>query len=171
MNARNTRRLILLAAATVTLGAVIVLAVGLRLPVIEADSVLAAGKDDQDATSTTTSAPSDESLEESQQADVAQLQQLCGLDLRRPLYDPPQVAMSQPAAGGGPMTARLIATADEPDHSIAVFQKSDGSVEMCGQGQSFEDAGGTVTVTRIESQKVIVQYAGGVQELVVPQGQ
>ena len=172
MNARNTRRLILSAAALVALGAVIVLAVGLRRPVVDAGGASSVGNDDRDATAAA-SAPSEASLEESRQADLAQLQQLCGLDLRRPLYDPPpaSASASQPMAGGTPMTARLIATADEPDHSIAVFQKSDGSLEMCGQGQSFQDAGGIVTVTRIDHQKVVVQYAGGAQELVVPQGQ
>ena len=101
---------------------------------------------------------------------LVQLQQLCGMGLRRPLFDPPpepalQGRNTRPGAG---LSVRLIGTADEPGHSMAVFQKADGAIEVCGEGQSFELPGGVLTVVTIEPDKVAVQYAGRRHELVIP---
>ncbi len=99
---------------------------------------------------------------------LADLQRVCGVDLRRPLGEaPPAAGAASGAPAASPMTLRLVGTVNEPGHSVAMFQKPDGAMELCGLGQSIDDAGGAVTVTRIEAQKVTVQYGSQVLELAV----
>jgi len=92
--------------------------------------------------------------------------QVSDLPLRRPLYDPPPPPPLVPVVP--PMTVRLRGIIQEPGHSLAVFVKPDGSTKLCAVGQGIKDAGGQVTVTKIEPQAVTVQYAGQEQRLVPP---
>ncbi len=162
MNVRQRKRAIGLAAAAVGLAAVAVLAAGVAVP-------LETGPDEPDVPSSEGAggAARDPAAEQAKaeraRAKLAELQRVSGLDVRRPLQD-------APVAGGAskvPMTVRLIGTVDEPGHSMAMFQKKDGTIALCAEGQSVDDAGGAVTVKRIDQQTVTVEYADETIELVL----
>jgi hypothetical protein len=96
--------------------------------------------------------------------DLAELQQLCEKDLRGPLFDPPQTRQARPAKRPS-MTMSVVGIVSEPGHSMAMLQKSDGTVVLCAEGETVEDAGGPVTVTKVEQQKVTVRYGGEVLDV------
>jgi hypothetical protein len=56
----------------------------------------------------------------------------------------------------------------EPGYSMAMIQKSDGTIELCEPGQSLEDQGATVTVVEVASQTVTVRHDDQLHELTVP---
>jgi len=104
---------------------------------------------------------------------LSQLQRLCAADLRRPLQDPPPAPGSRGPRGrpgaGSVGAVKLIGTADEPGHSMAVFLAPGGAIEVCGEGQSFKlSGGGEVTVVAVDPNKVAVQIDGRRHELVMP---
>lgn len=108
-------------------------------------------------------------------AAMADLLRLCRTDLRKPLYDADEPAQDPKGrkaaarqAARSALTLRLIGTVNEPGHSMAMFQKKDGSIALCAQGESLDEAGGAVTVTRVEYEKVTVQYGNRSHELVIP---
>jgi hypothetical protein len=101
--------------------------------------------------------------------DLAELDQLCAKDLRRPLTG------ESAAAGGGPnsllgaaLTLQLVGTVYEPEHSMAMLRKGDGAVVVCALGESVDDVGGPAVVTQIEMDRISVRYQGAVRELRVP---
>lgn len=102
-----------------------------------------------------------------------ELKRLCEKNLRKPLYDKPipepEKSDAASSASNSSLPLRLIGTANEPGHSIAMFQKSDGSIELCVENENMDNAGETVTVIKIEHQKVIVEYGGETYELVIPE--
>jgi hypothetical protein len=167
MNLRQRKRIIGLAAALLGLGAVAVLAVGLILPV-QIAATPAAARAEVARVVPPPAGPPAKSAADAAQALAADLQRLSGRDLRRPLFDSPAEARGTPGSPvRPPLTMQLIGTLNEPGHSMAMLQKADGSVVLCAQGQSVDDAGGKVTVTRIEKQKISVLYADEPQDLVV----
>lgn len=100
-----------------------------------------------------------------------QLRRLASRPLRRPLYDQPAVegtdARPMPQLPRNPLGLRLVGTIDEPGHAQALFRMKDGRIELCGAGQSVDDAGGPVTVERIDGRRVTVRYAGRSHELIL----
>lgn len=104
---------------------------------------------------------------------LSELQQVCAIELRRPLYDPPtpeQPAASPeaPTATTRPLPVRLVGTVIEAGHSMAMLQKSDGSIVLGAVDQSIEDAGSQITVISVQHDRVTVQYAGTEHELILP---
>jgi hypothetical protein len=107
------------------------------------------------------------------QSALDELQRLSAVDLRAPLFDPPPAlpapAAEVPVAHRSTMTLRLVGTIVEPGHSMAMFQKPDGSIALCAQGQSIDEAAATVTVTHVSHHRVTVQFAGQSIELDLPE--
>ena len=70
---------------------------------------------------------------------LAELQQLCSLDLRKPLFEGPKAlqAASAPPLPQSTMTVRLVGMVDEPGHSMAMFQKSDGAIVLCARARAW----------------------------------
>jgi hypothetical protein len=169
MTVRQRQRAIHLVAGIVGLSGLAVFAAALAVPLDPG----APGPDVQGAADGAAAAPAEAPAQATPDAAGASLEDLarvCGMDLRRPLYDAPS---PPPAAGAAappaaPMAVRLVGTIVEPGHSMAVFQKPDGSFELCAQGESVADAGGAVAVTAINQDKVTVQYLGQTQELALP---
>jgi len=102
----------------------------------------------------------------------ARLSQLCAKDLRKPLFDPqPKLVNGTPGRrpnASSLHSMRLIGTANEPGHSMAVFRKPTGEIEVCREGQGFKLQGNQVTVVAVDPNKVAVQYAGRRHELFMP---
>lgn len=166
MNPRQKKRLLIVGAAVLGVVAVVIVGVGLSLPV-------RVDVDDSGVHVKVVSATSQDTKPQEVQAaglTLAQLQRLGAMPLRRPLYDAKQPVATnvrqQPVAK--PMTLRLVGTINEPGHSMAMFQKSDGSIELCALNQSIDDAGGAVTVTHIEPNQVTVKYGGQSRDLEIP---
>ena len=102
------------------------------------------------------------------------LQAASAMDLRKPLFDPPPpLTPAQAGAASAPTptmaSVRLVGTINEPGHSMAMFQKADGTIQVCATGDSIDDAGGKLTVTRIEGLKVTVQWGGQQRQLILDQ--
>jgi len=167
MNVRQRKRLFILSAAVLALGGVAVLYVGWATPV-RVEPPEHGGATTRTPTSSNEATVDD--VADASRLSLDELQQLCATDLRPPLFDPPPptdtrtVAAPRPA----PMTVRLIGTVFEPGHSMAMFQKRDGGIELCAEGERVDDAGGEVVVTRIDRQVVTVVYAGRTRQLEVP---
>lgn len=103
--------------------------------------------------------------------DLATLQSMCAIDLRKPLQDGTASSQAEGAPSlpaGTPMSVRLIGAIYEKGHSMAMFQRPDGSIEVCAVGERIADGQGEVVVASIDSQKVIVQFAGQSHELFIP---
>ncbi len=173
MTIRQRKKIIALAAGLVGLGAAAVLAAGLTLPVqVEAPEPAAADAGTS-APALPDGAPSGAEAGPSKAA-LAELLRLCAADLRKPLQEAaPAAPGAGPAAKAGPraarsLTVRLIGTAIEPGHSLAMFQKPDGSIELRAEGQALDDAAGGFTVTRIEDLKVTVKVGSETRELAIP---
>lgn len=170
MNPRQKKRVIYLTGACVALGAVGVLAAGFMSPVTVAPkgSIVKSGS---------TRGPGGEGVGEGVVSkedgrSLAWLREVCSIELRRPLFDPPPPPPppkdQQRTVSSRPMTVRLVGMVYEPGHSMAVFQKPDGTRELCAEGESIDDAGGQVTVKKVEMEKVIVEYGGQSHELIPP---
>jgi len=166
MNPRQKKRWLVAGAAGLGAIAVAIMVAGLSLPV----RVDAKASDVGAKVVSTTSRDVKPREDQTKRLTLAQLQRLGAMPLRRPLYDAKQPVATnvsqQPVAK--PMTLRLVGTINEPGHSMAMFQKSDGSIELCALNQSIDDAGGAVTVTHIEPNKVIVEYNGQSRDLEIP---
>jgi hypothetical protein len=171
MTVRQRNKLIGLAAAFVGLAGVAVLAAGLGVPVQVAADESAAPAEPVVAPVAPSDASAEQKDAESHVA-LSELQRLCRIDLRKPLFDVPALpstagAASNPSSASS-LGARLVGTVVELGHSMAMFQKRDGSIELCAEGQSLDDAGGKITVLRIEYMKATVQVAGRMFNLVIP---
>lgn len=173
MTVRRRKMLIWLLAGALAAPSVAVVALGLTVPVrVETDqpSMTSGGPSEEPSAKAMAAA----SRDRQRRAAMAQLLQLCQRDLRKPLYDsdsPAEAEADRTAArrpGPSSLTLRLIGTVNEPGHSMAMFQKKDGSIALCAQGESVDDAGGPVTVTRVEYEKVSVQCGNRAHELVIP---
>lgn len=163
-----------LAAGAAVVGCVLTAAWGLFLPVeVPADGRPASGRPAAPRVaprSASDARPADRSVK------LVDLQRVCAIDLRSPLYEdrqtdtsPAETAVRPPRS---PMAARLVGTVSEAGHSVALFQMPDGSIALCGVDQTIDDRGGPVMVTAIEPYRVTVQYAGGTQVLTLtpPEG-
>ena len=166
MNVRQTSSLIGAAAVLAALGCAAILVAGLTVPVRVAGGGGGGSLGKARGTATSGQAAGETRAEHSQQA-LAELQQLCDRDLRRPLFDPPPQKVEVAAASRAPMTLSLVGIVKEPGHSMAMFRKNDGAILLCGLGESVDDAGGAVTVTGIDQQKVTIRYGGAVREVTV----
>jgi hypothetical protein len=170
MTVHQHKKVIGLAAALVAVGGLAVLAAGLSLPLGVETNPPAMHIAGAGAAAAPAGAPTPNGAEGSTPA-LAELQRLCAMDLRRPLHDsarPLSRGRSGPKVAPKPtMSVRLIGTVNEPGHSMAMFQKRDGSIALCAEGQSVDDAAAKVTVIRIEHQKVTVRHNGRSRELLV----
>ena len=88
---------------------------------------------------------------------LASFEPVWGLDLRRPLYDPPRPAAPGPAPGKRPaVPLQLIGTMVEDGHSVAMFTTAQGGIELLGVGQKHEG----LEVLRIAEGTVTARHAG-----------
>jgi len=138
-----------LASAVLGLGGLAVLAAGLAAPVS-----LATDEPETAAVQPVAAAPS---------VDLARLKALAAVDLRRPLG-----ADAAILGAGAALPIKLVGTINEADHSMALLQRSDNSVRVCGVGQTLDGPGGRVTVMKIERDRVTVQFGGRSYELAMP---
>jgi hypothetical protein len=169
MDVSQRKRLMKGATVATGLAAAIVLAGGLTMPVrVDAPQRQPGGLAARSTASTATSRRAGGGDDEGRQ--LAELQRLCSLDLRKPLFGSPAASQAAPAPQPQQptMTLRLVGLVNEPGHSMAMFQKTDGSIVFCAQGESVVDAGVPVTVIRIDPPKVTVQRAGTSLELALP---
>lgn len=165
MTMRQKKILMTCGAAACALGAAVVLAAGLLTPVaVSPGRALPADRAPRPATH----AQADPSAPDAG-VTLEELRALCAVDLRRPVAAAASAGQpATPSATALPLAVRLLGTADEPGHSMAIFQKGDGTIELVAQGEAVQDAGGAVKVTRIAGPKVTVEYAGQTCELTVP---
>jgi type II secretory pathway component PulC len=94
---------------------------------------------------------------------LAQFEPLCRRPLRRPLYDPPPKAKPAPvvvAQKPPPLNVRLVGTALEPDHSMAMLLTSRGTIEMKAVGDKLDDTPDSAELTSIEQDRVTLRYHG-----------
>lgn len=169
MNVRQRNNVICATAALVGLGGLALLAWGLvdRVEVgSQNDPASRAPVPDQAADGPASDDPAPARFE------IAELQRLCARDLRRPLFDPaPKLAektATKKAAAKANLSVKLIGTVSEPGHSMAMLLKSDRTFAWCAEGQSIEDRGIELTVTKVDSDRVTVRYGGKVHELELP---
>jgi hypothetical protein len=167
MNVRQRKRLVTWAAAVMAAGGIVALAAGVLTPVagpVKAASSRPAGGREQPASAPVAAeaaAPSGLTLDE--------LQQLCSRDLRAPLFE--SAAATRPQESARPaltLTVRVLGAIQEPGHSMAILQKSDGAIDTYGEGQKFTDAGVEVTVLKVGREKVVIVHGGQTDELAVP---
>lgn len=102
------------------------------------------------------------------------LVRLCERDLRAPLFDAPTpvavetVEPAAPAPTSTGLSVKLLGTIIEPGHSMAMLQKSDGSVALIEAGQSIDDGGAKVVVAVVELRRVVIRIGNESHELVLP---
>jgi hypothetical protein len=98
------------------------------------------------------------------------LRRVCSLDLRRPLYDaPPEKTPDvQPPAAKVPLAIRLLGTVQEPGHSMAMVQTSDGMIEVYAEGDRIDDAGSVFMIMKIEAEQVTIDHGGRSHTLTLP---
>lgn len=164
MTIRQINNLIITASVLLALACAAVLALGFALPIrIEDDPSYAPQKNTPSPNASTR--PANPGPEHSQTI-LAELRQLTGANLRRPLFDPtPTPPVPTPQI---PMTITLVGIVNEPGHSMALFRKGDSSTVLCAVGESVQDAGGPVTVVSVHNHKVTVRYAQQLRELELP---
>ena len=172
MNVRQRKRWIVASAALVCLAALSLLGWGLFTPVsiAPAESAPPPNANQQNTTKSNAVEPS---LNQSPSLDLAELNRLSSMDLRLPLYDPENPKAKQtanPAAAPtfNALSIRLIGTAREPGHAMAMLQKSDKTIAWCAEGQTIKDRGGELILARVESGKVQVVYRGKEYTLAMP---
>lgn len=169
MNIKQRKNAIVVAAVLAGLSAAIVLMLGLMMPVAIAPVQF-------NTPSGIADAPGGQSTSDHKGRGVpppAELQRVCAIDLRRPLFDSAasaatQTAAAAPVAPASSVALRLIGTLIETDHSMAVFVKADGSIVVRGLGQKIDDPAGPATVAVIEYRKVSVQIRGESVDLILP---
>ncbi len=99
----------------------------------------------------------------------ADLQRLTGLDLRRPLVEKKTPPKEAPKDAPAPrLQLRLLGTAEEPGHSLAYFQKRDGTTVWLGKGDRLKTPVGEVVVTGITSETVRLTVNGQPMDLRAP---
>lgn len=158
VNLRTRKRLLWLAALVMGAGALAVVVAGLSIPI----AVDAAAAPRPHAPE---SAPVPDEGRPGQLT-LAELEELSGTDLRRPLYDAPSSQSAGDPAAAAPV--KLVGMVNEPGHSMVILQKADGSMATCAQGETLDDAPGPVTVVEIGARKVTIRCRGNVYELPVP---
>lgn len=154
----------------VALGAAALLAWGLGVPVWVAPAVAGVTPNAGATNEASGGADDDQAPAQAPALDLAELKRLCATDLRRPLFDPtpvkPKATAAAPALSA--LRVRLIGTANEPGHAMAMLEKSDRTIAWCAEGQSITDGGGVLTLAKVENEKVKVLYGGKEYELVMP---
>ena len=90
--------------------------------------------------------------------DPDELKQLCQVDLRRPLHDPPPPTPPAlpPARPPPPLNIRLSGTIIEPGHCQALIAMPDGTVQLKNIGESAGDA----RIQEIRDRSITVEYFG-----------
>lgn len=177
MNVRQRKRVLWSAAAALCLAGAAVIAWGVattatvtpREQAIDAPAV--AGRDQPTDSPNAPAGPANARERPSLEA----LNRLASLKLRQPLFEQASTDQRQTATEEEnddeprrSLSLRLVGTIQEPGHSMALFRKSNGTFELCPQGQSIEDGSGQVTVTRVGRRTVTVQFAGRSRELTMP---
>jgi hypothetical protein len=173
MNVRQRKRLIQYAGVVVAACSAAVLAGGLVVPV-ELESARTVPV--KSARFGTESRPATESPQSQLRPSLAELRKTCSVDLRRPLFDKPPPEKKPPAGvvSRKPVASangiRLVGIADEPGHSMAMFQKPDGAIGVCAAGGSIDIKGNPLTVVSIRNRTVTVKYAGSTRRFeILPQ--
>jgi hypothetical protein len=169
MNERQIKRLMTMAAGLFGLVAVVVVGAGLLMSTdVEAGSDAAAGSG-RAATSSggDAGAPAAVAVE---RVPMDQMMAVMARDLRPALFGGGGSVTAQVVAvagAGGPLTLKLVGTVVEggAGRSMALFQMADGSLQVCREGESVEDVGGSVRVQRVGVTRVAVEHGGAVLEL------
>ncbi len=174
MNERRRKMVIVTAAGVLLAVALVVLALGLMLPItapVSHDASSVAASDAAPAAATPTAPDA-----RRRAIPLDQLVAICSRDWQQPLFDSPeQIAAQQAAqrqqamAQAPPLSAQLVGTIVEPGRSMAVFALADGSFGICGEGESIDQSGVPLTVTRVARLKVTVHYNGVEHELELPE--
>ncbi len=158
-----------LTAATLMVVSLLVLLMGVLLPVkteaVEAETQSLMGTNAAGAGTATPPAKTTTI----DRVDLAALLKVARVNWQRPVFA--EGGDDELAAGDGsglPMSLRLVGVVYEPGHSMAIFQRQDGSMEVCPVGQMVDDAGGNVKVTRVEVDRAVVVFGGVTQTLMVP---
>ncbi len=173
MNIRQRKRLLSLSAVAMGCAACATVVLGLVLPMhVEAEVDAPPAAADPRLGTGDANAASKSPATETTRPSRSTLKQLCSMDLHRPLYDPlpppepkPQKTEAPPSS---PLKARLVGIAIEHERSMALFQMPDGSIEVCGAGESFEQDGRPVKVTHIAMNAVNIEYANKTHQLQMP---
>ncbi len=99
----------------------------------------------------------------------AAIAQVSRLDLRRPLFDPPPVAVeAKPVVRStSRMSLRLVGTINEPGHSMAMLGGAGDGIQIKSVGESVDLSGSPAQVLSIETDRVRVRYLGKEHELVM----
>lgn len=144
-----------------------VLVGGFLLPVeVQAESVQ--GPDKNSGSETSSQGP--RSRPDPMAEVYQQLQQLASRPLRQELEEPKEPTPAQQRGRPRPtLSISLVGTALEPDNSMAVFGKRDGSIQWVRLGETIETASGNVTLDRVTPTGVTVRFGGQAVELELPQ--
>jgi len=170
MNVRQRKRWMLAAAAVLAGGGGAVVALGLAVAV-DAPSARPTAAD---PAGHRTDDPDPAPGLAARGVSLADLRRVASIDLRRPLYDPPQPEADRATAAtaadpnaGLPVT--LIGTANETGHSMAILRRTDQKIEVRRAGESFETPTGVVRVIDVTDRRVELQFAGRRHTLAMPE--
>lgn len=154
MTVRQQKHLLWLAAAGIALAAIAILFLGWTLPFRQSANLAPAIAPTPQVAPPNARPP----------LDPREFDTWLARDLRKPLFHESPAA----AQTGAPLTLQLVGTAIEAGHSVAMLRKSDGTFAFCRVGESVDDVGGQARVTRIDADRVSLQYAGALRELQAP---
>jgi len=84
-------------------------------------------------------------------------------DLRRPLYDPPPVAVIRKKPAKSKLRIKLVGTVIEPGFSYAIVKTDSGQTRLVAVGQSAEGA----EVVSVRDGTATIRFAGEVRQLTV----
>ncbi len=170
MNARQKKKMILLAAAVIALGAAAILAWAVLAPVRVEPGKPNIGKFSSGAKNPVGGAVG-ENADITDNLALNELQRLCSMNLRRPLYEkktePEKPNVVKASSSNASISVELVGTATEPGHSVAFLKTKNGIIELCPAGGSIENDGDMITVTSVEHKKATVKYGGKTYELEV----
>jgi hypothetical protein len=164
MTVQRQKSLLTLAAGLMVLASLALLVGGFVLPVRVDRKPLSPA--DSSARSKTDGAETKTS-----KLDWPQLMRLSAGDLLRPLYDEPARSSDDPNSTPRPQPAlniRLLGTAREFGHSMAMFMKPDGSVEWCAEGDRFKVGNEEIVLMKVEQHKVTLRARDNTMELKIP---
>ena len=170
MTVKKQKRLIVMVAALLGLSSAALLAAGFVAPVrVKPTPTLERAQTGE----TRDAGPAHASDPTRDGATLAQLQQLCAIDLRGELFVEEQVVNDAPPPAT--IRVRLIGTAIEPGRSVAVFEMTDKSIELYAIGETFKDSGRQFKVTTIQPRRVTIESTEQdetqrtIQQLVLPE--
>ena len=109
---------------------------------------------------------------------LTQLRRLASTTLREPLQEETSLNEQLTRTDNNrsqkqkkPLSFRLVGTVQEAGHSMAMFQKGDGTIEICPKGQSIDNGGHRIKVTRVGRREVTIDYRGQARTLTLPRAE